>query len=110
MSFDPNSLKPLYNQDPKSHERVGFIVNDEIVEVANICSDPVNGFEVSGADILKYAGVASATWHTHPGQRFNLTVSDYKSFVQHPKLQHFIVGTDGVGAYVIQNGKVLIAS
>jgi hypothetical protein len=107
MAYDLNSF---YNPDPTTHERVGFIVDDEVVEVENICPKPVSGFQVSGADLLKYGDVASASWHTHPGSTSNLTTEDYETFLAYPKWQHHIVGNDGVTTYYVENGKVLIAS
>jgi hypothetical protein len=95
--------------DPQSHERVGFVLaNHEVVEVDNICDDPINGFEVSGADLLKYGDQAYATWHTHPGQTSNLTFGDHTSFLNYPHLRHYIAGTDGVTSYSVANGKVII--
>ena len=79
--FDPNSLLPFLREGP---ERVGFILKDDsIVEVENVCHDPVNGFEVSGEDLLRYEHEAVATWHTHPGEEFtsNLTIADHSGFV-----------------------------
>lgn len=107
MPFDPSLLKPLYHDDPQSPERVGFVVDGEIVEVENISSDPVNGFQVAGADLLRYAETATDTWHTHPGQPSNLTVEDYRSFLQYHRLRHHIVGNDGVSTFYVENGKVL---
>lgn len=91
-----------------SRERVGFILpGDEIVEVENICEDPENGFDVAGADLLKYAENAIASWHTHPGQSANLSVEDLNAFRCWPQLAHYIIGTDGVRRYVVREGEVL---
>ena len=108
MSFDANSLLSLLSPDPASPERVGFIVDDQIVEVENVCHDPINGFEVKGEDLVKYGDTASATWHTHPGQTSNLTFGDHTSFLNYPRMRHYIAGTDGVSAYSVTNGRVII--
>lgn len=94
-----------------SHERCGFILKTgEIVEVVNICSDPENGFDMQGADIIKFAPQASATWHTHPGDDSNLSAGDFYTFLNWPELEHYIVGNDGVTKFVVDDGDVLIAS
>lgn len=89
-----------------SEERVGFIVDDEIVEVKNIHPDPENGFQVSATDLKEYAERASATWHTHPGHTSNLSVEDYHTFLNWPGLRHFIIGTDGVSEYYVIDDEV----
>lgn len=89
-------------------ERIGFVLKTgEIVEVANICQDPADGFEFSGADLLKYADDAEASWHTHPGLPSNLSVADHQGFLNYPDLIHYIVGEDGVAKYIVQKGRVL---
>jgi hypothetical protein len=103
-----SNLIQLYEGD---FERVGFILKTgEIVEVANICENPSEGFDVSGADLLKFAPIAQATWHTHPGADSNLSTSDWHSFLNWPELDHYIIGNDGVTKFVVEDGEVLIAS
>ena len=90
-------------------ERVGFILKSgEIVEVPNVCAKPEEGFDVSGEDIVKYADTSVATWHTHPGGNNNLSVSDFNTFLNWPELDHYIVGTNGVRRYYVEQGEVLI--
>lgn len=90
-------------------ERVGFILADgQIVEVKNICQEAENGFEVSGQDLLKYQD-AIATWHTHPDMNSNLSSNDYYGFRNYPDWLHFIVGTDGVSAFKVEKGRVLVS-
>lgn len=92
------------------HERVGFILKTgEIVEVENICDDPTGGFDVKGADIIKYAPIAAATWHTHPNEDSNLSAGDWHTFLNWPELEHYIIGNDGVTKFVVENGDVLLA-
>lgn len=92
-------------------ERVGFILdNDTIVEVANICVDSENGFEVRGDDLLRYEDYIKASWHTHPGESSNLSTGDLQSFLNYPNWLHHIIGSDGVATYVVQAGKVIRAS
>lgn len=103
-----SQLSPLLTG---SKERVGFILaNGELVEVENVCSEPEQGFEVSGADLVKYEHDAIATWHTHPGKDSNLSVNDYRGFKNWPKLTHYIVGIDGVSGYAIDNGALIKVS
>lgn len=108
ISTNANSLLPLNEGE---NERVGFILNDgSIIELENICSDPLNGFEVKGDDLLLYEDRVIATWHTHPGASSNPSIGDYSSFLNYPDWRHYIVGDDGVVAYEVRNRRVLIAS
>lgn len=90
-------------------ERVGFILKSgEVIEVQNICEKPEEGFDVSGEDIAKYGLDAIATWHTHPNASNNLSMNDHEMFLNWPELSHYIVGTNGVRCYVVEDGEVLI--
>lgn len=106
MSFDAASLMQFLEQD--GNERVGFVLKDgSTVEISNICQDPKNGFDVDGADLLRYLDDAVATWHTHPNATSNLSVGDLQSYLNYPELTHYIAGTDGVATYYVENGRVL---
>lgn len=90
-------------------ERCGFILKTgEIVECDNIASDPKEAFEVSAEQILQFADEAVATWHTHPNQDYNLSYDDHQTFLCWPNLDHYIVGTNGLRRYYVENGDVLI--
>jgi proteasome lid subunit RPN8/RPN11 len=100
-------MKSLLSLYEGNLERVGFVLKDgSIVEVANICADPENGFEVSGEDLLRYEDRIAATWHTHPNERSNLSVGDHHSFLNYPDLLHHIIGNDGVSSYEVKDQKV----
>lgn len=87
---------------------MGFVLKgNRLIEVDNRCSDPENGFEVSGADIAKYYDDAIGTWHTHPNVDTEITAEDYKSFLNYPEWVHYIVNTKGVLAYKIEDGAVV---
>ena len=87
-----------------------MILNDHsIIELENTCSTPEDGFEVDGAELVKYIDCLFATWHTHPGTTSNLSVGDYQSFLNYPDIKHYIIGDDGISEYIVENGKVLIA-
>lgn len=108
MSFEPSLLLSCL-QPGDLNERVGFVSREgAIIEVENVCHDPVNGFEIRGEDLVTHGEEASATWHTHPGVDSNLSFGDYRSFLNYPTLTHYIVGTDGVTGYVVENGKVVV--
>ncbi len=93
------------------NERVGFILKTgEIVEVENTSIEPKQAFDVSGADIVKYTPIAVATWHTHPDQDSNLSFEDFQAFLNWPELEHYIIGTDGITKYIVDDGEVLVAS
>jgi len=103
-------LKELSEKYDSEVERVGFVLKTgEIIEVENVCAEPAEGFDVKGEDILKYAPQAYATWHTHPNADNNLSANDYETFLNWPDLVHFIVGTDGVRQYYVEEGEVLVA-
>jgi len=89
-------LEDLYEDGP---ERVGFIIDDCIIEVDNICADPEQGFMIKTEDILQYADIATATWHTHPNVNSNISDEDYVTVKNWPKLVHYIIGNDGVSCY-----------
>jgi proteasome lid subunit RPN8/RPN11 len=91
-------------------ERVGLIItNKEIVELANRSSIPDELFAVDPKDMINYENSAVATWHTHPKTTAALSGDDYRTFLAWPRLVHFIVGTNGTRAYVVENGTVLNA-
>lgn len=108
MSSDIKSkLLELLDGD---NERVGFILDDDsIIEIENICSDPTDGFEIHTDDLMKYEGHIKASWHTHPGASSNPSMGDLQSFLNYPDWVHYIIGEDGVIAYEVKNGKLLIA-
>jgi hypothetical protein len=108
--FEPNSnqLQTLRGYLSGENERCGFILaSGEIVECTNICPDPAQGFEVGDFDLDRYIDDAVATWHTHPGDTRLLSVGDYETYRGMPDLMHFIVGTDGLAAYVVDRDAVL---
>lgn len=91
-----------------TEERCGLVLkNGKSVEVENTAVDPVTSFEISPAEMIKKGRKVAATWHTHPGQSANLSHEDYAGFLNWPNLTHYIVGTDGVRAYRIQDGLIV---
>lgn len=98
--YDPADLK----------ERCGFILKgNRIVEVLNFHTEPEKGFEISPESILKYEDKLKGTWHTHPKQSNALSQCDYSCFLYWPHLEHYIIGTNGVQRYVVEDGIVLNA-
>jgi len=92
------------------NERVGFVLNTgEVVEVDNVALQPDKAFMVSTIDLMRYEDIAVATWHTHPGESSNLSDMDYRAFYNWPHLKHYIIGKDGISAYVIKNGNLVKA-
>ncbi len=105
--MNTSDLLPLY-EGP--HERCGFILKSgEIVEVPNICNEPTGGFDMRGSDILQFAPISTATWHTHPDEDSNLSSGDYLTFLNWPELDHYIIGNDGVTKFYVSEGDVLVA-
>jgi proteasome lid subunit RPN8/RPN11 len=105
MDFDANSLLLLNKGE---NERVGFVLDDNsIVELENICSDPINGFEVKGDDLLAYEDRVVATWHTHPSASSNPSIGDFQSFMAYPDWRHYILGHDGISVYRVVKGRLI---
>ena len=92
-------------------ERCGLVVNGKVRELKNIHLDPAKGFRIDPAQLLKYVGKATATWHTHPFSSPDLSEEDYAGFSQWPQLVHHIVGyRDGVPSlqsYAVDDGLVV---
>lgn len=102
-----NSLLDFYSDE--GPERCGLIMsNGDIVELINAAEDPLEAFEISGADLIKYEDVAIASWHTHPGQSSQLSLDDYAGFLNYPNFQHHIVGKNGVTSYAVINKRIVI--
>lgn len=105
-----DKLKKLLRKNDVE-ERCGLILrNGKIIETTNIAENPELGFEVPVEELFKFHDDLVGTWHTHPGQNSNLSERDYFGFLQWPDLTHYIIGTDGVSAYIVEDGVVLNAS
>ena len=102
-----NNLSEFYSEE--GPERVGFIFPDgAIVEVENSAANPLEGFDVCAEDLITFAERATASWHTHPGASANLSVEDNSAFLCWPKLEHFIIGNDGIKKYVVGNNNRIL--
>lgn len=110
MSSDVKSRLLALLEDDDDDERIGFVLDDgSIIEVENICQTPTDGFEIKAEDLLKYEHTIKASWHTHPGASSNPSFGDLQSFLNYPDWRHYIIGNDGVIAYEVKNGKLVIA-
>lgn len=98
-------LLDLYSKE--GNERVGFIVDDEIVEVENLHPDPRKYFDVSIEDIEKYELISWAIWHSQPMTTSQLSYEDYAGFVNFPEHKHIVIGSDGLRIYRVKNGAVV---
>ncbi len=99
-------LQDFYTSE--GSERVGFVLDDgTIVEVANIAENPKEGFDVSVEDMAEHFDREIARWHTHPGGSANLSVGDYSSFLNWPRVDHIIIGKEGIRVYRVRNGQVI---
>ncbi|BAQ50282.1 hypothetical protein [Methylobacterium aquaticum] len=106
-----SDLASRYEHDLAAPERCGFVLPDgSVVEVQNICHEPADGFDIAAEDLLKYEDNAIASWHTHTGTDCNLTRDDLASFLNYPHLHHYIVGSDGVACYAVEQGRVVRAA
>ena len=85
-------------------ERCGLVdVNLELVEVKNQSKNPEFTFAFLFEDL---DNDSVATWHSHPKTSANLSIDDLRFFQSWPEKIHFIVGSDEVRCYQVQNGIV----
>jgi proteasome lid subunit RPN8/RPN11 len=84
----------------KSVEVCGLVTLDDlVVSLPNRSLDPTNSFVMSSEDILAYGDNIKALWHTHPSNDPNLSIADYKSFIQYPNYLHIVVVQNGYVVY-----------
>ena len=89
-------------------ERCGLVLSDGMVfQLENIHPQPERGFIIPGSEMFKYATTLCGTWHTHPGREATFSQEDYFGFCNWPDLIHFIIGTDGVKAYRVEDGVIV---
>jgi len=106
--YEQDLLDRLFQKyEPDGSERIGFIVDNEVVEVENIHPLPTDFFEVSIEDQEANLAKASGIWHTHPHRTSQLSYEDYLSFLNFPEHKHVVVGLDGVRVYKVEDGHVL---
>lgn len=97
-------------KDTDTVERCGLILKDgTIIEVDNIAEVPEQSFEIPAEKLVEYEDQLAATWHTHPFQSSIFSEKDYFGFLMWPSVMHYIIGTDGVSAYKVEDGVVLNA-
>ena len=89
-------------------EKCGTILaSGRVLTSKNAAEFPAQSFEIPAVDMIVDGLVG--TWHTHPGDSANLSHLDYAGFLNWPTLTHYIVGTDGVKSYIVDDGLVLQA-
>ena len=88
-------------------ERCGFVLpSGTIIEVPNTHPNPTTNFAFAESYFKKFDN-AIATWHTHPSTGPNLSVEDYRSFLSHPEVFHYIVGDGKVWGFYVKDNRVL---
>ena len=81
------------------------MMNKSIVKLENISKNPNNDFELSEENLeLLNSENVYGTFHTHPGRDANLSISDYLTFKNYPRLIHYIIGKNGIKCYKVQGG------
>lgn len=90
-------------------EHCGFVLRDgSVVEVLNMHESPQDGFRISPEDILKHEATIIATWHTHPHTSGNLSVEDYRCFLNWPEWFHYICDRSKLHCYYVQTQRVFL--
>lgn len=90
-------------------ELCGFILKDQtVVQVENKSATPHSTFEISEEDIQK-TGLENIEifWHSHPNKDINLSLQDYRSFLQYPHHKHRIYTENGFAEYYVRRGFVM---
>lgn len=97
-------------------ERLGFVFESgKIIELTNIHPHPEEGAQYPSEDLFKYLysdnieDAVAATWHTHPAESSTLSGDDFMSFKNHPSLEHYIIGNNGVRKYYFDEGALKYA-
>lgn len=101
-----SELNINYFYSDSGPERGGIITtNKSLVELKNVNDNPMEGFSLSEDDLsLLEEPCVLGTFHTHPGGSSNLSVSDYLTFKNYPRLQHYICGKDGIKCFITRGG------
>lgn len=101
-----NLVSTVYSFD---QENCGIILTSgEIVKLKNHHPEPMNNFSIADADISNY-GLDNilAFWHSHLENDSNLSVADYKSFVNYPNHYHIIFCYTNFTIYTVRNNLVI---
>ena len=90
-------------------ELCGVILKDQtVIHVENKSANPYSTFEISEDDIQK-TGLENIEifWHSHPNNDENLSLQDYRSFLQYPHHKHRIYTENGFAEYYVRRGFVM---
>lgn len=91
-----------------SDEACGIILKDgTVLDCENISEDPTQGFVIPATLMLEHEDNLFGTWHTHPGQNANLSMTDDAGFKNWSNLKHFIIGTDGIRCFAVK-GELIV--
>lgn len=89
-------------------ERCGFVLKSgRLKECANTHPDPAKGFRIAPETTSKNLNDIIGFWHTHPNMSAALSQDDYFGFAQWPGYTHYIVGSDGVRSYTVDDDGVI---
>lgn len=78
----------------------------QVQELKNVHPEPLLGFRIDPAEVIKYCDDAEATWHTHENEAYP-SGADFLTFVNWPNMVHYIIGSDGVRCYKVERTAVL---
>ena len=106
MALSPLQVQTLLSKRDGKVEACGLILKDgTIIDLVNVHASPDQAFHIAAADVIKYELDMAATWHTHVGKAYP-SGADYVCFRNWSKLNHYIVGDDGLKCYNVEAGTV----
>lgn len=101
-------LEISYFYSNNGPERGGIVTNQGIIELKNVAENPEQGFEISTEDLSKLDDPNTiGTFHTHPNGSSNLSMDDYMSFLNYPRLVHYIYGQQGLKKFQVREDFII---
>lgn len=102
MSKQAEVLKTLLGYWNPTIEVCGLVLDQEMVILCeNRSTTPHESFEISRTDVENRLQNLTHFWHTHPSGCVNLSVDDYKAFLNFPKQKHLIIGNGRIAEYYV---------
>ena len=86
-------------KDAIGKQVVAFVLDDDEIEMyVEISGDDIQEIGLENIEIF---------WHSHPNNDENLSLQDYRSFLQYPHHKHRIYTENGFADYYVRRGFVM---